>query len=241
MYFLEMQENNLTYSCDMLRIRTDLSMSEFSKIEFKFKTCWKNFVDNEWCAFSIAEFKYNYNIRVGCEQSFWFGYLHNSEHTSQNDNSKYNFTLEFNPNKLKDNKIIKYIISLSREWVLKQFDFAIDIPISILDVCGLDKKRYKDLRVFSAGYDDKTYYIGRSNNRVKIYNKKKESDLNILGELTRLEVTSKQDYTYNPLNYFCPNITFPELYTADYMYTFKDYEDKTLLAILYAVQNRFSA
>lgn len=82
--------------------------------------------------------------------------------------------------------------------------------------------------------------FGRSNNRVKIYNKKKESNLDIRSELTRIEVTSKQDYKYNPLNYFSPNICFPELYTSDYMYTFKDYEDKTLLAILYAVQNRFS-
>ena len=82
--------------------------------------------------------------------------------------------------------------------------------------------------------------FGRSNNRVKIYNKKKESSLDIRGELTRLEVTSKHDYKYNPINYFCPNVCFPEVYTADYMYTFKDYEDKTLLAILYAVQNRLS-
>lgn len=239
MYFLEMQENNLTYSCDMLRLRTDFTLSQFSKLELRFKTCWKNLVKKCWNAFGIAEFRENYNIEVeGC-QSFWFGFWHNSDSRSQNENSKYNFTIEFNPNKLKDNKIVKYILSLSREWRLRRFDFAVDIPISILDICGLDKKRYKDIRTFNAGYDNKTIYIGRSNNHIKIYNKKKESELDIRGELTRLEVTSEQDYKYNSLNYFIPNIKFPDLYTAEYMYTFKDYEDKTLLAILYAVQNGF--
>lgn len=240
MYFLEMQENNLTYSCDMLRLRTDFTVAQFSKIEFKFQTCWKNLIEKYWNAFGIAEFKYNYNIKVAGEQSFWFGYCHNSESPSQNENSRYNFTIEFNPNKLQDNDIVKYILSLSREWRLKRFDFAVDIPISILDVCGLDKKRYKDIRTFDAGGSNKTIYIGRSSNKVKIYNKKIESELDIKGELTRVEVTCCQDYYYSCLFPFFPRIQFPDLYTCNYLYTFKDYEDKTLLAILYAVQSRFS-
>ena len=54
---------------------------------------------------------------------------------------------------------------------------------------GLDKERKKDFRMFSCGYDNKTYYIGRSNNRIKIYNKKLESNLDY--DLTRVEITSK--------------------------------------------------
>ena len=44
------------------------------------------------------------------------------------------------------------------------------------------------------GYDNKTYYIGRSNNRIKIYNKKLESNLDY--DLTRVEITSKIDLEY---------------------------------------------
>ena len=45
--------------------------------------------------------------------------------------------------------------------------------------------------MFSSGYDNKTYYMGRTNNRIKIYNKKLESGLNY--DLTRVEITSKID------------------------------------------------
>lgn len=240
MYFKSVQKNNLTYSIDMLRLRTNLSVGDFSKLEYRFKTVWHDKVVKQWSSSGIADFKYNYNIEIAVGQSFWFGFLHNSEKPNQNEKSEYNFTLEFNPNKLKDNRVIKYILNLSREWVLKQFDIAIDIPISVLDICGLDKKRYKDVRTFNAGYDNKTIYVGRTNNRFKIYNKKIESNLDIVGELTRVEVTSKQNYKFSALGYFKPELNVPDLYTNNYYYTFKDYEDKTLLAILYAVQAGFN-
>ena len=32
---------------------------------------------------------------------------------------------------------------------------------------------------------------------------------------------------------------FPSIYLNNYLYSFSDYEDKTLLAILYSVQNGF--
>jgi len=92
--------------------------------------------------------------------------------------------------------------------------------------------------MFSEGGENRTYYIGRSNNRIKIYNKKLESDLNY--DLTRLEITSKVDYDIKMIDFFNYNITLPDLYLNNYLYTFKDYEDKTLLAILYAVQSGFN-
>lgn len=94
------------------------------------------------------------------------------------------------------------------------------------------------MRVFSNGYDNKTYYMGRTNNRVKIYNKKIEANLKT--ELTRVEITSKIDLEYRLLDRFIYNIKLPEIYLNNYLYSFKDYEDKTLLAILYAVQSGFN-
>lgn len=80
--------------------------------------------------------------------------------------------------------------------------------------------------------------MGRSNNRVKIYNKKLESNLDY--ELTRVEITSKIDFKIKDMFFYSYNVKLPEIYLNDYLYSFKDYEDKTLLAILYAVQNGYS-
>lgn len=92
--------------------------------------------------------------------------------------------------------------------------------------------------MFSKGGEDRTYYIGRTNNRIKIYNKKIESGLDY--DLTRLEITSQLDYEVNLIDFYKYDVNLPDLYTNDYLYTFKDYEDKTLLAILYAVQSGFN-
>ncbi len=92
--------------------------------------------------------------------------------------------------------------------------------------------------MFSKGGEDRTYYIGRTNNRIKIYNKKIEKGLDY--ELTRLEITSQLDYEVNMIDFYNYNVTLPDLYLNNYLYTFKDYEDKTLLAVLYAVQSGFN-
>ena len=92
--------------------------------------------------------------------------------------------------------------------------------------------------MFSCGYDNKTYYIGRTNNRIKIYNKKLESNLDY--DLTRVEITSKIDLNVKDiLNYFY-DTKLPDLYLNNYLYTFNDYKDRTLLAVLYAVQSGFN-
>ncbi|MFR8104031.1 MAG: hypothetical protein ACLU8F_02950 [Clostridia bacterium] len=87
------------------------------------------------------------------------------------------------------------------------------------------------------GYDDRTYYMGRSDNRIKIYNKKIESNLEY--NLTRVEITSKINLKVKDIKYYDYDIKLPELFLNNYLYSFKDYEDRTLLAVLYAVQSRF--
>lgn len=80
--------------------------------------------------------------------------------------------------------------------------------------------------------------MGRTNNRIKIYNKKIESGLNY--DLTRIEITSKIDLSIKDILFYTYNVKLPDLYLNNYLYTFKDYEDRTLLAILYAVQSGFA-
>lgn len=43
----------------------------------------------------------------------------------------------------------------------------------------------------------------------------------------------------NIKEFYLAEDVFPEIYTNDYLYTFSDYKDKTLLAILFAVQSGF--
>ena len=79
--------------------------------------------------------------------------------------------------------------------------------------------------------------MGRSDNRIKIYNKKIESNLSY--NLTRVEISKKIDVRLSDFNFFHLKINLPDIYTNDYLYSFTDYNDKTLLAILYAVQCGF--
>ena len=239
LYLISQENLNITYSIDMIRVKCYLSFFMFSELEFRLKTCWESYVLKKWESSRIVDFQYNYVIDAGEENSFWFGFLHNNERRIDNENVGYNFTIEFNPNKVRDSKILLHILTLSRHWILKSCDLAMDLPVSILDIIW-DRGLKRTYKVFGNGFDDKTIEVGKGQGRLKIYNKKKESNLNMLGELTRVEVTCEfDDFPIERIAYlYFPDI-FPTLYTNDHMYTFEDYKDKTLLAIAYAVQNGF--
>ena len=94
--------------------------------------------------------------------------------------------------------------------------------------------------IISYGYDNKTITHGKNDGRFKIYNKKIESNLNIPGDLTRIEISRElDDFPIEDLKLFSYGNMFPSLYLSNYLYSFNDYKDTTLLAILYAVQNGF--
>lgn len=240
MYNYKQEKDNIVYSIDMLRLKTSITYAIFSEIEFRFDTVWKDYVKKKYNCLRIKEFRYNYVIEVGDGQTFWFGFLHNNESIHfNNDNSKYNFTVEFNPNKLKDNKIIFYLLGLSGDWYIKSYDLAMDLKINILDLI-IDSSGKKQMKILSNGFDDKTYEIGKGDGRLKIYNKKKESNLNILGSLTRVEVSRVlEDFPIVNINLYHFGEVFPTIYLNQYVMSLSDYKDKTLLALLYAVQNGF--
>lgn len=239
MYINELELNNIIYSVDKIRLKTFLTYSVFTELEFRFKTVWNKYVKRYWTTPQLKQFFYNYDIEVGENQSFWFGFCHNNERRSFYEEAEYNFTIEFNPNKLKDNKIIKYLLNLSGKWFIKSFDLAMDIKININDLITDSSGRQRSV-VFSYGYDNKTIVLGKGDGRLKIYNKKIESNLNIQGDLTRVEVTRElDDFPISDIKVFNFGDVFPTIYLNNYLYSFSDYEDKTLLAILYSVQNGF--
>lgn len=238
MYNKFIEHNNIIYSIDMLRLKTYISFTTFSELEFRFKTVWKNYVKREWSDARIKNFFYNYSIEIEEGKSFWFGFLHNTE-KREDRNEFYNFTIEFNPNKLKDNNILLYILGLSGNWYLKGLDLAMDLKVSILDL-NLDFSGRQVMKIESHGYDDKTISLGKGDGRLKVYNKKKESNLNILGDLTRVEISRQfEDFEIRKIKFFKFGEHFPSIYLNHYVYSLSDYDDKTLLAILYAVQSGF--
>lgn len=241
LYNISLVDNNITYSIDMIRLKTYITFDKFSEIEFLIDTSYKDKVKRIWLSDRIQNFHYNYSIEIEEGKSIYFGFMHNTEKARfHKSDVTYNFTIEFNPNKLRDNSLIMYLLKISADWYLKSYDMAFDINISILDlITDMSGRNFE--RVDNRGYDDKTIYIGKNDGRVKIYNKKRESNLNILGDFTRIEISREvEDFEIRKVKILKYDNVFPHVYTNNYIYSLSDYKDKTTLALLYAIQNRIS-
>ena len=241
-YYKKSEHNNMIYSIDMLRLKTDMTYNDFRELEFLINTFYKDNIKKFWTSDRVQCFHYNYVLSFN-DNSFWFGFLHNSEELcASRDDITYNFTIEFNPNKLRNNFLIDKILTKFGNWHLKSYDLAIDIPINILDIV-YDIQSKRKVHTFSYGKDNITYEIGSGQGRVKIYNKKIESDLNIVGHLTRVEVSVDcEDFPISNIKRYDFDIgLFPLLYLNQYLFSFSDLTtgDKTALAILYAVQHGY--
>lgn len=236
-YIYRKSYNNLTYSIDMFRLKTYVDYNVYSNLEFYLNTYYKTKIEKFWISDRIMQFKYNYKIEIEEGIGFYIGFHHNNE--KDIDYGLHNLTVEFNPNKVKDNDLLLHILGLSGKWLIRSYDLAVDLSCNILDII-FDKGRRRALHTFSNGGDDITYEIGKGDLRLKIYNKKRESKLNV-PDLTRIEITRElEDFPISDvkmLNWGINN--FPEIYINNYMYSFSDYKDKTMLPIIYAVQNGF--
>ncbi len=229
---------NLTYSIDMFRLKTYIDYSTFSNLDFYLRTYYSLKIDKFWISDRIMQFKYNYRILIDEGKSFYIGFHHNNEEPEKND--LHNLTIEFNPNKLKDNKLLLYILNLSGNWFIRSYDLAVDLKCNIFDII-FDKGRKRKVQIYSNGGDDLTYRIGVGDMKVKIYNKKKESKLDIQGDLTRIEITREiDDFPIRDVKMLRYGTEyFPELYMNNYIYSISDIQDKTILPIIFAVQNGY--
>lgn len=234
--------NNLTYSIDMIRLKTYITYDKFTSLEFAFDTVYKKYVATKYTCARMESFFFNYQIEIAEGVSFWFGFLHNTENRGEitDHSGKYNFTIEFNPNKLKDNFLVKYLLNISNEWFLRSYDLAVDLKVNILDII-FDKGRKRKVQIYKNGFDNITYRIGQNDKKIKIYNKKIESNLNIQHDLTRIEISRRYDdfpiTNIRSLNFGTDN--FPDIYLNNYICSLSDYQDKTLYAMVYAVQNGY--
>jgi len=232
------EQNNMMYSIDMMRLKTYITFEKWTEIEFVIKTFYGD-KHKFYTTAKSRDFFYNYVIEIEEGISFWIGFLHNAEKRSQSDFKKYNMTIEFNPNKVKKNGLLMRILNVSGEWYLKSYDLAIDVKININDIIpDISGKSAYQLRMNS--FNDKTIYIGKGNGRIKIYNKKIEAEMEGLGELTRIEQSiDADDFDISKVHFAKVPDKLPKIYLNKYLYSLSDYDDKTLFAILYAVQSGF--
>ena len=237
-----LDKNNYSYCVDMLRLRCSVTVDIFERCVVSKLFIYKDKIET-WDSTRICDFYHNYNYSDE-DCSFWFGFISNKEKSMssgsslQNENKQFNLTVEFNPNKVKDNKLLLHILKCSTNWYIKSVDFAVDINTNILNVVGFDKSQKNCLMTYDCGGDDKTFYIGKGNNRVKVYNKTNES--NLLYDLTRIEITryfgdSDNLKIIKSWKYYG---YFPELFLKDYQITIDDLQgDRTLMALVYAVNS----
>ena len=241
-YYKKIENNNMIYSVDKIRLKTYITHSKFTEIEFLVNSVYKDNIKRFWVSERIMCFHYNYNLEFD-DFSFWFGFMHNNEGVNYNkDNLEYNFTIEFNPNKAKEHPLILNILSHFGNWYLRALDLAVDIPINILDLI-LDIGGRHKIQKISYGGDNVTYNLGKGDGRIKIYNKKRESDLPIVNYLTRVEVSREFDDfpITNTQRFQFDKSYFPEIFLNQYVFSFTDYttKDKTLMGLLYAVQSGY--
>ena len=244
LYLKVIEHNNICYSCDMLRLKCYMSYETYSKLNYFVLTYYPKHIKRYWESDKISDFKYNYAISLDEENnySFYFGFSHNNERTDKNVSfDLYNFTIEFNPNKVRDFSLLRHILNLSSNWLLRSFDIAFDLKLNIRDIIFNQGRKHK-VEIIKNGYDDLTYSIGgRGEGHIKIYNKKIESNLDINYDLTRVEVTRCfDDFPIKNMRIFDYGSEFPELYLNKYLYSFADYKDKTLMTCVFAVQSGYS-
>ena len=236
----------------MLRARTRISREFF---ELKIASRLPVLCDFEyWTSSRINDFRENYRVIVSEEISFWFGFISNNEfykgsNSKDNAKTKFNFTIEFNPNKVGDNKFLIYLFGLlydssvkqKIDWSIVSCDFACDIETNILNIGGINKGSKRCLLTFDNGGDNKTYYIGKGSNRVKIYNKRIESNLEDI-DLTRIELTHcfKELSINDLIKTNNIKLAFPDLYYKEYQIYIEDLDlNSTFKAVLYAVNCGF--
>lgn len=245
-YYNAFEHENMIYSIDMIRLKTYISYEKYNNLDFYFRTYYGEKIKRFWISSRPMDFKYNWRIEVEEGKAFYFGFCHNSEEKiPERLEPEYNLTIEFNPNKLRDNSLVMYILNLSGIWYLKRYDLAIDLKVNILDLI-FDKSGKRKFNLQSNGMDNRTIYLGGEGDKhIKIYNKKVESKLSITGDLTRIEITREvNDFKLNDIVLWQYDNYFPDIYLNNYVYSLSDYDvkekDKTLYAVLFAVQNGYS-
>lgn len=169
---------------------------------------------SSWEGNKPGTFRNQYLFKLTNDKSFWLG--HGLIATGIYFDR---YRLEFNPNKVANNKVFKTVHSLLIEHArdvathVARFDLAIDIPIDRAKCFLVKDRRLYIERRHGADY---TQYLGSKSasvGRVKLYNKTAEAKLGY--PLTRLELTVDPATPYEKIN-------FPSVYYLKSTYANND-------------------
>lgn len=229
---------NISYCVDMIRLSCPLNSYEFNNIlkPFTLEPNAKMFEN-----FQLDKFKHNVNY-VGENCSFWFGWLSNSEllkgnASLQNPLVRHNFTCEFNPNKCRDNPFLQFVLDNMHDIKIVSVDLACDFPFDIteLDFTSVNKS-HKTTFDTPEGI---TYYFGKGDKRIKIYDKRKESNLDY--DLTRIEMSVGLNILLKDSKSIdFSKLCFPIVSTSSYQTNLEDLSlNDTMKVVLFALDKGY--
>ena len=224
----------IEYSVDMVRLKTKVPHEHFMRFSNKYLDYDPNVEYRT--LMQINAYRHNWNIKqqtpFGQEFSYWIGYQHNSEKPSVSSG----LVIQYNPNKCPLMGVLANVLRVyfsSEEVEVISVDLAMDFALPI-DKLIVDRQRKQNMQIHYYSSEMPTYYIGKGDGRIKIYDKAKE--LGIDGVLTRYEVSKEIREKIKDIQ--SPEFDFKaNIIPVGYL-TPKD-TDKSLDLVLWAVQNGY--
>ena len=204
-YYQAIQEDGVTCSIDMIRLKLDFSSEEKTVAFGKWLSApHRLYVETYPNSFKQYSYRNLFKITCSNDQSFVLGLSLNGN----NKDSYYLGFLEFNPNKVADQREFRKVYDMLRTYCfcaeVVRWDLAVDVPLR-RDMCILqkDKRTYHLIQNSSLDKDEK---LGQRNKSgyVKLYNKSLESGLDI--DMTRLEITIGGNLNYEDFVKILPRV-----------------------------------
>ena len=76
LYAMLVEDKNIIYSIDKLRLKTYMTYEKYNAIDFYFRTYCKGNIKKFWISDRPQCFRYNWNIEIEEGRSFYFGFCH---------------------------------------------------------------------------------------------------------------------------------------------------------------------
>jgi len=199
------------YTVDMIRIKEEVPKKEFKRFMDQFR--YEGDVRYRKKIGGLGNCRHNWYIEVDDGNSYWVGYSLIS--TNKTDKNKDYLYIEYNPNKVKMNgklEKIFYRFFRGRNFEVVSADIAVDLyNIDINSDVFIDKGANKIFKEHQYSKNNRTYYIGNNEGRVKIYDKAKEQGIEDKN-WTRYEITIKPKTIISNLKEYIYNKTIPGIY-----------------------------